>query len=143
MDQSQGRSLSVATPAADGSSEFLHLAAVRDGQARRIYLDGKLSSAAVTVNENKLQGRSPGGFFLGFSGGGTHMAGAIDEVRISKIARYSADFLPQRRFDSDASTLALYHFDEGQGDVLNDSSGNNHHGKIIGAKWTAAGEARP
>src|SRR5262249_50785740 len=38
----------------------------------------------------------------------------------------------------DANTMALYHFDEGAGDVLKDSSGNNHHGKIIGATWEKA-----
>ena len=31
--------------------------------------------------------------------------------------------------------MALYHFDEGSGDVLKDSSGNGHDGKIVGAKW--------
>ena len=31
--------------------------------------------------------------------------------------------------------MALYHFDEGSGDVLHDSSGNGHDGKIVGAKW--------
>ena len=56
--------------------------------------------------------------------------GLIDEVRISKVARYDKDFTPAKRFEPDADTLALYHFDEGQGDVLKDSSGNGHHGKI-------------
>ena len=32
-------------------------------------------------------------------------------------------------------TLALYHFDEGSGEELEDSSGNNHHGKVVNAKW--------
>src|SRR5437868_14560991 len=40
-----------------------------------------------------------------------------------------------KRFEPDADTLALYHCDEGEGDVLKDSSGNGHHGKIVGAKW--------
>ena len=31
--------------------------------------------------------------------------------------------------------MPLAQLDEGSGDVLNDSSGNNHDGKIIGAKW--------
>jgi hypothetical protein len=61
--------------------------------------------------------------------------GMIDEIRISKVARYAAEYEPPARFEVDADTLALYHFDEGQGDVLTDSSGNNHHGKIVNAKW--------
>jgi hypothetical protein len=33
------------------------------------------------------------------------------------------------------NTIALYNFDERAGDKLTDSSGNNHHGKFVGAKW--------
>ena len=51
------------------------------------------------------------------------------------MARYSAEFTPPTTFTPDKDTVALYRFDEGQGDVLKDSSGNNHHGKIVGAKW--------
>ena len=58
--------------------------------------------------------------------------------RISRTARYTKVFTPQKRFEPDKDTLALYHFDEGQGDLLKDSSGNGHHGKIIGAKWVNA-----
>jgi hypothetical protein len=36
---------------------------------------------------------------------------------------------------NDESTLALYNFDEGTGDVLKDASGSGHDGKIFGAKW--------
>ncbi len=62
-------------------------------------------------------------------------AGWIDEVRISDTPRYEANFDPQPRFEPDKQTLALYHFDEGQGDILKDSSRHRHHGQIIGAKW--------
>ena len=62
----------------------------------------------------------------------------MNEVRISKVARYDKDFTPAQRFEPDADTLALYHFDEGSGDELKDSSGNGHHGKIVGAKWVKA-----
>ena len=44
----------------------------------------------------------------------------------------------------DDDTLALYHCDEGQGDVLTDSSGNGHHARLNGATWTPiAGSATP
>jgi hypothetical protein len=69
---------------------------------------------------------------------GHHLQGTIDEVRISKVPRYTKDFTPAERFEPDKDTLALYHFDEGQGDKLIDSSGNGHHGKIVGAKWVRA-----
>ena len=40
--------------------------------------------------------------------------GCIDELRISKVARYAGHFDPLREpFASDADTLALFHFDGG------------------------------
>jgi len=61
--------------------------------------------------------------------------GRIDQVRISHIARYDDNFAPLTSLTSDDSTLALYNFDEGIGEVLRDASGNGHDGKIVGAKW--------
>ena len=42
----------------------------------------------------------------------------IDELRISRIARYRKPFTPRRRFKLDLQTSALFHFDgslEGSG----------------------------
>ncbi|MCA8989218.1 MAG: SUMF1/EgtB/PvdO family nonheme iron enzyme, partial [Planctomycetaceae bacterium] len=61
--------------------------------------------------------------------------GEIAEVRLSNVARYTADFIPVKRHETDEHTLLLYHCDEGQGNVLNDSSGNNRHGKVLNATW--------
>lgn len=67
--------------------------------------------------------------------------GTLDEVRISKVARYKADFIPQTRLEPDKDTIALYHFDEGTGIELRDSSGNGHHGKVSGAQWVKVNDA--
>lgn len=64
--------------------------------------------------------------------------GHVDEVRISKAARYKNNFKPAARLSSDRFTLALYHFDSGSGNELKDSSGHDHHGEIHGAKWVRA-----
>jgi hypothetical protein len=51
-------------------------------------------------------------------------SGWIDEIRISTVLRYTAPFTrPSAAFVGDASTAALYHLDEGDGDVVADSSG--------------------
>jgi len=134
--------------------QTVHLAGVYDGQAIRLYLDGKRTAEArnyLVVNEEtqdagdqsfalSSQYGARGGMWLG--GGqflradwGNYFHGRIDELRISKTARYTADFTPSARFEPDKDTLALYHFDEGQGDALTDSSGNGHHAKIVNAKW--------
>ena len=60
-----------------------------------------------------------------------HFAGYIDEVRISKVARYDTTkrgFTPQRKFKNDAKTVALWHFDESRGTrEFSDTSGNAYH----------------
>ncbi|MDA1165402.1 MAG: hypothetical protein O3B13_20070, partial [Planctomycetota bacterium] len=66
----------------------------------------------------------------------------IDELRISKTARYTSHFTPVQRHEADEHTLALYHFDEGSGDVLKDSSRNGHDGKVTGAQWVRVGDAK-
>ena len=58
-------------------------------------------------------------------------AGYIDEVRISRVARYNIDkkgFTPRKKFKDDAKTVALWHFDEPGGRrKFSDASGNAHH----------------
>jgi len=69
--------------------------------------------------------------------------GSFDELRVSKVVRYTADFTPQRRFEPDADTLGLYHCDEGSGDILVDSSGHDNHGKLVNAKWAPVATTTP
>jgi len=57
---------------------------------------------------------------------------AIDEVRISDVARYSANFQPQTTFQSDANTVLLAHFDEGSGITTWDDGVANQVGTLIG-----------
>jgi len=132
--------LAVTVPTADVQKNrgLPHLAAVRDAlnEEIRFYVNGN------TVGSHPFGSVETGGTLtFGFEHFRTQVNGRVDEARISSVARYAANFTPARRFESDAHTLALYHFDEGQGDVLKDSSGNNHHGKIVGAKWIKSGSA--
>ena len=66
-----------------------------------------------------------GGHFWG------HFAGYIDEVRISTVARYNIakrGFTPRKKFENDAQTVALWHFDEPMGTrEFSDTSGNAYH----------------
>lgn len=63
------------------------------------------------------------------------MAGTIAGLRFSSSARYSDAFVPPIRFENDKDTLAVYHFDEGQGKVIYDHSDHKHHGTLVGGKW--------
>ena len=49
--------------------------------------------------------------------------GYLDELRISRGLRYTTEYTPPSApFESDVDTKALYHFDEGTGSILGDSS---------------------
>ncbi|QDT24390.1 protein kinase domain-containing protein [Gimesia chilikensis] len=129
-------------------SEGFHVAVCFDGKRFKLFLNGKTLKATLTKrnaddsfsetdDEIMLKEFYPSeSFHIGcHRKGGGFFKGTIDEVRISNIARYTEDFTPTKRFENDKNTMALYHFDEGSGDVLKDLSGNGHDGKIVGTKW--------
>ena len=130
-----GANIHSSTSAKVPAEQRTHLAVAFDGAEMRTYLDGT-PVAKIAVKP------TPGGsglkYCIGSATWHTTLAftGTVDEVRISSIARYTGVFVPTLRHEPDEHTLALYHFDEGEGDVVKDSSGSNHHGKIVGqAKW--------
>lgn len=124
-------------------NQLVHLAGVYDGKAEIwFYVDGQLQSRVSARNvKPSILPLSLGGNSHG-SDKGSRFSGWMNEVHISKVARYDADFTPDKRFKPDSDTIALYHFDEGNGPVLRDSSGNGHHGQIDGAQWVKLNDAK-
>ncbi len=124
---------------------LVHLAFAIDEQEGRLYVDGKLVARRPRTNELTVVEEKYSWLGTGLFDGRPNyfFRGRIGELRVSKVARYEQDFTPDKRFDKDENTLALYHFDEGSGDVLKDSSGNGHHGQIVGAKWVQTEVKRP
>ncbi len=144
-----------------------HVAVTRrasDGRLQ-VYVDGNLDGEAATGPTGDLSyrdgrpltnnGACPGPCvnepFL-VLGGEKHnyqwytYNGFMDELRLSTVLRYNGNFTPPTApFSPDASTAALYHFDEGSGTVLLDSSGaagGPSHGFLLvggnpaGPVWT-------
>lgn len=115
---------------------WVHLAATYDGTTIRIHVNGRARS-----KKTGMLGHANADF-----GGVLHIGrnvladefawgGLIDEVRISRVARYSqANFVPAVRVESDSDTIALWHFDEGAGTIAGDATGA-HPGTIDGATW--------
>ena len=116
------------------AGEWHHLAVVWDADADRadwlrIYLDGKRASTGVSVGHEdrldddksvRLQTDSPYVVQLGCLNTGRLPAKAlIDDLRISRRARYVADFTPpEHGLTLDGGTSALFRFDghlEGEG----------------------------
>jgi len=112
---------------------WYHLAAVRTADEVRLYVDGKRVESKPGPDRSGPQG-TPASAPLKIGGNNAQIR--IDEIRISKTARYDQEFTPKPRFEPDADTLALYHCDDGFGDVLKDASANNRDGKITKPNWT-------
>ncbi len=103
----------------------------------------RISRGGTTLADDLSHARHPQDFTIGGFGekiasdwhGGHfwgHFAGYIDEVRISTAARYNTankrNFTPRKKFENDAKTVALWHFDEPSGTrEFSDTSGNAYH----------------
>jgi hypothetical protein len=104
------------------SGQWYHIAATYSSTTARIYVGGVRGGAAnvgtLAAGPDLRLGGAPGAPFFN---------GQIDEVRISSIVRYTAATVtPPGRFTNDSSTQALYHFDEGSGQIsVSDTSAGN------------------
>ncbi len=115
-----------------------HLAGVFDGSELRLYLDG------AQIDSTKASGKRDtnalplviGGDVTKEGGSASLFDGELDEVRLSKSARYSGkSFTPARRLASDADTLLWLPMDGALGPWIPDHSGH-------GACATRAGAPR-
>jgi len=115
-----------------------HIAMVVNGTQLQFFFNGvadtpiTLGSSAdfsIEAGDNRL--------FVGtYDGLGIWTNGAIDEIRISDNARYSSSFTPQTTlYSTDSDTIALYHFDEGTGTTVSDSSGNGYDMTEVSCTW--------
>lgn len=134
-------SLCGSTPIADGAWHHVAVQRRRSDGRMQIWLDGALE-AEVTGPGGDLSypdagvplSVCPAGScnysdpYLVFGAekhgyGGISYNGWMDEVRVSDALRYTAPFVPVAApFATDASTVGLYHFDEGWGPVTTDAS---------------------
>jgi hypothetical protein len=137
----------VLASAEEVGGQWVHVAGVYDGRESRLYVNG-VAQRTPSAEERTFNELSPLKIGCNPKGDDNFFDGLVDELHFSKAVRYTADFIPQRRFTPDENTLALYHCDDGQGDVLKDSSRNQNHAKITKPKWvsgvgTAVGSEMP
>ena len=121
------------------ANQWYHVAAVKEGGSRRLYLNGveqSLSGSALNISANNNPIR------IGSDYGSRYFDGRIDEVRIWNIAREQADIaadMDSTLSGNENGLVAYYHFNEGEGNTLYDQTGNGHDGLLIGdPSWVVA-----
>jgi hypothetical protein len=133
---SEGTTLCGQTNVTDGRWHHIALTRSAADGSLAIFIDGRLDvrGDGPTGDVSYRDGRAtqyPADPFL-VIGAEKHDAGPeypsfrgwIDEVRISRIIRYRGAFTPPTApFTPDPDTVALYHFNEGAGVTVRDSSG--------------------
>jgi concanavalin A-like lectin/glucanase superfamily protein len=126
----------------DGLWHHVAVTRARATGALQLFVDGVLNASAangpggdISYPDNGVPGNYCGGPCTNTDpflviGAEKHDAGTpafngfIDELRLSNVLRYIGSFAPPTaRFEPDANTVALYHFDAGSGDPILDSSG--------------------
>lgn len=113
---------------------WTHVAWSWDGETSRLFVDGALAQEVRAAGKPRWN-RLP--LFVGADTNRSGDAeapftGWIDEVRVSKVARYTTDFEPARRFEPDEHTRLLLHFDAEYQGLHPDASGEHHHGWPLG-----------
>lgn len=128
--------------------QWHHIAVTRSGETGRLalyidgLLDGTTTSAAGDISYRDGRGtdwRNDPFIVIGaekhdYSPQYPSFSGWFDELRISDVIRYAEDEAfdpPTEPFEPDENTLGLYHFDEGEGETVDDSSGTDSHGQLM------------
>jgi hypothetical protein len=122
-----------------------HIATSYGGGAMKLYVDG--SQWATAPGTERIP-NPDSTVFIGATARSEHpidprmgdswwppIQGRIADVRLSSIDRYPSEFVPEHRLSPDASTIALWHLDEGSGNVAIDSGPRHLDGAIVNANW--------
>ena len=118
-------------------NQWYHIAAVKNSNGRRLYVNGlevNLSGNPLNVNSNNDPIRIASDF------GGRFFQGRIDEVRIWNISRSEIEInsnMEGSLSGNEDGLVAYYNFNEGIDNILNDLTGNEHNGVLVGNPlWT-------
>ncbi|HXV59919.1 MAG TPA: LamG-like jellyroll fold domain-containing protein [Vicinamibacteria bacterium] len=136
-DSGSGQGICGGTLVADGSWHHVAIARRASDGRMRVWVDGAVDAEGfgpmgdITYRDGRPTSY-PASDPLLVLGAEKHDAGAaypsysgyLDELRLSTMVRYDGNFTPPAApFAPDATTAALYHLDEGSGNLVGDSSG--------------------
>ena len=113
-------------------NEWHHIAGVKDGIRWIIYVDGE---AETTLNEAHELSGSQYNLHIGHHGAWNdfQIQGIVEELRIWEIARSEEEILTTMNVmisGDEEGLVGYWRFDEGEGQTVNDLSGNEHHGRL-------------
>ena len=118
------------------TDRWYHVAMVYEGDSLTLYVDGKPEVQLPTKSsmKRKVNGLP---FIVGAdpdarSRANSFFNGEIDEIRISKGARYSKPFEPKRRLTSDQDTVIFLDCDQVVGPFLIDRGPQGHYFRLTG-----------
>jgi hypothetical protein len=119
---------------------WTHVAATWDGMTVRTFVNGKFQQEYELTGPDGDKGilndtddsLKVGRRVRGHADLHSIFSGLIDEIRISKVIRYTGDgyTVPAKAFTPDADTVALYHFDEVVDGMVKDASPAGNHGVL-------------
>lgn len=94
-----------------------NVAAQYDGTEARLFVDGAPAALADAAYDRTPRAE----LWIGCNEAADSFWGVIDDVRVSKVARYTDTFgLSTEAYAADADTVALFPFDEGEGEEATD-----------------------
>jgi len=111
---------------------WVHLAMTYDGETVRLWLDGKPAGERAHPRYRRSKAPLWIGADPGRTGPGSHLEGAVDEVRLSDVVHYTEAFEPAAVHAPDRHTVVLYHFDTDTGESFEDASGRGQGAQPVG-----------
>jgi hypothetical protein len=118
------RYLAVSARRAVPLNRWTHVALSYDGATARLFVNGKLNASLPGGGPRVANRRT---FYIGAEparGPNCFFTGAMDDVRLSSVARYSANFTPPKYVRPDEHTLFCFDFDGA--DAFRDVSSQAH-----------------
>ncbi len=130
------------------TGEWVHYAGVRDESVRRgtitLYINGEVLYEWLLGAGTAIIPRDPpiiGGDYRSLTfppGSDSCFIGRIGEVRVWNTERTQEEIQANMNIEltgDEEGLLGYWKFDEGEGEILHDSSPYENHGTIIGAEW--------
>jgi hypothetical protein len=117
---------------------WTHVAHSWSAAGQTLFLNGTNVSTGAAPTPANAAGMAHIGYLDRADAGNPPVYGFISEVRISDVARYSANFTPPTHLMKDKNTLAFWRLAEGAGTTAKDFAMNGNDGVISGATWEPA-----